>query len=47
MPQTRNLDVIPVNIYEENSACNFQVHSEREWTLVKEKTLKNVKKKRN
>ena len=30
LPQTRNLDM---NIYEENSAPNFQVQSEREWTL--------------
>ena len=31
MPQTRNLDGIPMNIYEENSARNFRVQSEYEW----------------
>ena len=33
VPQTRNLNGIPMNIYEENSAHNFQVQSEREWTF--------------
>ena len=33
MPQTCNLDEIPKNINEENSTRNFQVQSEREWTL--------------
>ena len=32
--QTCNLDGIPMNIYEENSARNFRVQSERKWTLV-------------
>ena len=33
MPQTCNLDGIPININEENSTSNFRVQSEREWTL--------------
>ena len=33
--QTRNLDGIPINIiYEDNSARNFRVQTERKWTLV-------------
>ena len=35
VPQTCNLDEIPMNIYEENSARGFWVQSEREWTLVR------------
>ena len=31
--QTRNLDGISMNIYEKNSALNFCVQNEREWTL--------------
>ena len=34
VPQTRNLDGIPMNIHEENSARNFWVQSECKWTLV-------------
>ena len=34
VPQTRNLDGIPMNIYGENSASNFCVQSECEWTLL-------------
>ena len=34
MPQQCNLDGIPMNIHEENSAYRFRVQSEREWTLV-------------
>ena len=30
----RNLDGIPMNIYEGNSARNFRVQSERKWTLA-------------
>ena len=33
VPQKRNLDGIPMNIYEENSACNFRVQNECKWTL--------------
>ena len=34
VPQTCNLDGIPMNIYEENSTRNFRVQSESEWTFV-------------
>ena len=39
MLQTPNLDGIPMNIYEENSARNFRVQSERKWTLIFCETL--------
>ena len=43
--QTRNIDVIPINIYEKNSALNFRVQSEREWTLVYS-SIKNLQKRK-
>ena len=32
--QTCNLDVLPMNIYEKNSARNMWLQSDGEWTLV-------------
>ena len=34
IPGAANTHGTPMNIYEENSARNFRVQSDREWTLV-------------
>jgi len=39
IPRICNSDGISMNIYEESSACYFQVQSKCEWTLVQTNTL--------